>query len=772
YNFIRNYLRVAGKEGQAEEERMMAEIRIFSLASNLFWGLWSIVNAKLSQIPFGYWKNKEHRFEEETRVFFALQILHARPATSVPRVVNHGDPVHGCGARLPAVVARHAQRSGRAVRSRWRAEPGRRARRQSVPRRSHLRFHHIQRCRKLFCLRSNKSTRVEVSPIALCQNEHQISETDGQMLQLLHQRNNESFDTIKRNPGRGERLESFFRYLPLRFFRESPGLSIRHDRKVLTPIKVSLMASKVSRDATYTPSCRRRRPRTFLIISIERSSSSSRYFAYALVKPNRLLRWSYSVNKFLGPPRRQDQSAPVATDASRELMHVCSYYTDARVNLELAPLLARLQCGASGSLTAYIVQIKVTYTIKGTKYYLRIVDYYSIDSSHCQDFSPRILGGQDAEPNQAPWMAAIVRFGTDVFCGGALITRKHILTAAHCVSPYKTKQISVMLGTPDQQDVWWNGKLELHWAKKLDYSSDHYKEKSPGMGMITLKKEVTLSETIRTIPLAVTKTPANVWAVLTGYGYQQREENGGDVAWYLQTLPVRIVEHGRCGQLLEGLTTVGSQSLCGYTSPTQGACLFFSGKMKNFGKVDLTIRKLRKFFRRWELDPFMELIHYRLEILCCNMIIEQLTNNDLYLRSLAGTTLMNLLAALFMVQLLFIVGVGGVQLRSSSAPCSASLCALYRFACNCRVLKVYSRNSYKQPKHQILKLECKSCKYLLPSSLANRRGEFVDSLLEREMFSLGNQLRSTLVYIRRLSSVENKIPIFVLATSLNYLKNK
>jgi len=33
----------------------MMEVRIFSLASHLFWGLWSIVNAKLSQIPFGYW---------------------------------------------------------------------------------------------------------------------------------------------------------------------------------------------------------------------------------------------------------------------------------------------------------------------------------------------------------------------------------------------------------------------------------------------------------------------------------------------------------------------------------------------------------------------------------------------------------------------------------------------------------------------------------------------------------------------------------------------
>ncbi|XP_058799024.1 choline/ethanolamine kinase isoform X2 [Phymastichus coffea] len=55
-NFIRSYLKTAGKEGQTEEEdRMMAEIKLFSLASHLFWGLWAIVNAKLSQIPFGYW---------------------------------------------------------------------------------------------------------------------------------------------------------------------------------------------------------------------------------------------------------------------------------------------------------------------------------------------------------------------------------------------------------------------------------------------------------------------------------------------------------------------------------------------------------------------------------------------------------------------------------------------------------------------------------------------------------------------------------------------
>ncbi|CAB0040266.1 unnamed protein product [Trichogramma brassicae] len=38
----------------------------------------------------------------------------------------------------------------------------------------------------------------------------------------------------------------------------------------------------------------------------------------------------------------------------------------------------------------------------------------------------------------------------------------------------------------------------------------------------------------------------------------------------------------------------------------------------------------RKFFLDWAMDPFIELIHYRLPILCCYMILENLNNEDLY----------------------------------------------------------------------------------------------------------------------------------------------
>ncbi|KAL7298440.1 hypothetical protein TKK_0008228 [Trichogramma kaykai] len=240
-----------------------------------------------------------------------------------------------------------------------------------------------------------------------------------------------------------------------------------------------------------------------------------------------------------------------------------------------------------------------------------IVVLMTIALGHCQDISLRILGGEDAAPNQAPWMAAIIRYDEDVFCGGALITRRHVLTAAHCVSPHTAEEISVLLGSPSLEDDDDDPEL-LFRAKRLDYTSDHVEMEAPGVGMITLEKEVNLSNIIRTIPLAVTATPANVWATLTGYGYQQRLENGGSIAPYLQTLPVRIVERDRCEQLLQGLAKIGPQSLCGYTSPTQGACSGDSGSPLVYQNRLIGIAEsVHPNCAAGKPDVYMDVLHYR-----------------------------------------------------------------------------------------------------------------------------------------------------------------
>jgi secreted trypsin-like serine protease len=43
------------------------------------------------------------------------------------------------------------------------------------------------------------------------------------------------------------------------------------------------------------------------------------------------------------------------------------------------------------------------------------------------------VSGWNADEGEWPWIAALLNNGRQ-FCGGSLITRKHILTAAHCVA--------------------------------------------------------------------------------------------------------------------------------------------------------------------------------------------------------------------------------------------------------------------------------------------------------------------------------------------------
>ncbi|XP_050089164.1 proclotting enzyme-like [Anopheles aquasalis] len=60
----------------------------------------------------------------------------------------------------------------------------------------------------------------------------------------------------------------------------------------------------------------------------------------------------------------------------------------------------------------------------------------------------KISGGQQADANEWPWMVALVMSRAS-FCGGSLITDRHVLTAAHCVLNLKLTQFVVRLGEYD-----------------------------------------------------------------------------------------------------------------------------------------------------------------------------------------------------------------------------------------------------------------------------------------------------------------------------------
>ena len=50
----------------------------------------------------------------------------------------------------------------------------------------------------------------------------------------------------------------------------------------------------------------------------------------------------------------------------------------------------------------------------------------------------RIMGGQDAAPHSYPWMVSLAKRSMNNLhlCGGVLVTRRHVITAAHCMEDF------------------------------------------------------------------------------------------------------------------------------------------------------------------------------------------------------------------------------------------------------------------------------------------------------------------------------------------------
>lgn len=56
----------------------------------------------------------------------------------------------------------------------------------------------------------------------------------------------------------------------------------------------------------------------------------------------------------------------------------------------------------------------------------------------------RIVGGQETEVNQYPWMA-LLTYSNRFYCGATLINDRYVMTAAHCVSGFNKDRIGVTL---------------------------------------------------------------------------------------------------------------------------------------------------------------------------------------------------------------------------------------------------------------------------------------------------------------------------------------
>ncbi|XP_058063626.1 chymotrypsin-1-like [Anopheles bellator] len=139
--------------------------------------------------------------------------------------------------------------------------------------------------------------------------------------------------------------------------------------------------------------------------------------------------------------------------------------------------------------------------------------------------SSRVADGQIASSTQFPWAAGVLISGSSShsFCSGVLISRRHVLTAAVCISGSNT--LTVLLGASDMTRV-----EEFIGVSNIlshpNYSSFLNRD---DIAILTLTHEAPLRDTIRPVELprwSDVGNSFNNWAATTaGWGNTGRREN-------------------------------------------------------------------------------------------------------------------------------------------------------------------------------------------------------------------------------------------------------
>lgn len=155
-------------------------------------------------------------------------------------------------------------------------------------------------------------------------------------------------------------------------------------------------------------------------------------------------------------------------------------------------------------------------------------------------FSTRIVGGRPADPDEWPWLAALVRkggSGSGQYCGATLISNTHVLTAAHCLEPFRKEEILVKLGEYDFSQSGETGDETFSvTAMKLheNYNSVTYEN---DIAIIRLDRPATFSKSIWPICLPdASQEFTNTRAFVIGWGTIYF---GGPVSNTLQEVNVR-----------------------------------------------------------------------------------------------------------------------------------------------------------------------------------------------------------------------------------------
>ncbi|VEN35330.1 unnamed protein product [Callosobruchus maculatus] len=212
---------------------------------------------------------------------------------------------------------------------------------------------------------------------------------------------------------------------------------------------------------------------------------------------------------------------------------------------------------------------------------------------------PRIIGGHEAVPHAYPYQAGIVIRG-DAFCGGSLISRNFVLTAAHCVDGLHNKDLNLILGA---HRIFENESTQVRRQADWIVVHENYNRHSyeNDIALIKLSVPVELNDVIKTIPLPESEGGVDIYSeqdvISTGWGLTRDvpQPSINDICPVLQVITLQIISYSSCKAAFkkdeehDGLVYVTSKNMCTSGIGIKGTCDGDSGGPLQFNGTQIGI---------------------------------------------------------------------------------------------------------------------------------------------------------------------------------------